>query len=139
VAIDRKHIGFSLPPFTVFIDREQLRRFVEAIGGSTDLAFAPPTFMKVIEGANGSSRAIVSALDIDLRRVMHAEQEFKYDAQIRCGDHVTVERRVIDIYDRKDGAFEFVVIESTMHNRDGVRIGRSTQRILVRNHVPGSA
>jgi hydroxyacyl-ACP dehydratase HTD2-like protein with hotdog domain len=94
--------------------------------------------MKVIEGANDSSRAIVSALGIDLRRVMHAEQEFSYDAPIRCGDEVSVQRQVADIYDRKDGALEFVVIESTMHNRDGICVGRSTQRILVRNYVQGS-
>jgi len=34
--------------------------------------------MKVIEGENGSSRAIVAALGVDLRRVMHVEQEFDY-------------------------------------------------------------
>jgi hypothetical protein len=133
VAIDRKFIGYSLPTFTVSVDREQVRQFIAAIGSQADSALAPPTFMKVIEGANGSSRAIVSALGVDLSRVMHAEQEFVYGAPIRCGDQVTVERRVTDIYDRKGAALEFVVIVSTMHNSDGVLVGRSTQRILVRN------
>jgi hypothetical protein len=91
--------------------------------------------LKVIEGENDSSRAIVAALGIDLRRVMHVEQEFEYGAPIRGGDHVTVERRVVDIYDRKHGALEFVVVESAMHNADGVSVGRSKQWILVRNEI----
>jgi N-terminal half of MaoC dehydratase len=135
VPIDRKHIGFSLAPFTVLVDHEQLRRFAEAIGNSVHSGLAPPTYMKVIEGKNGSSRAIVAALGVDLRRVMHVEQEFEYGAPIRGGDHVTVERRVVDIYGRKDGAHEFVVVESALQNGDGVSVGRSTQRILVRNEV----
>ena len=134
--IDRKHIGFSLPPFTVLVDREQLRRFAEAIGNRVHSDLAPPTYMKVIEGENGSSRAIVAALGVDLRRVLHVEQEFDYGAPIRGGDHVTVERRVVDIYGRKDGAHEFVIVESTLRNARGVSVGRSTQRILVRNEVP---
>jgi hypothetical protein len=133
--IDRKYVGFSLPPFTVLIDRERLRRFAEAIGGTVHCDLAPPTYLKVIEGENDSSRAIVAALGVDLRRVMHVEQEFEYGAPIRGGDHVTVERRVVDIYDRKDGALEFVIVESAMHNADGVSVGRSKQWILVRNEI----
>jgi hypothetical protein len=136
VPIDRKHIGFSLPPFTVLVDHDQLRRFADAIGNSVHSDLAPPTYMKVIEGENSSSRAIVAALGVDLRRVMHVEQEFEYGAPIRGGDHVTVERRVVDIYDRKDRAQEFVVIESRLRNAHGISVGRSTQRILVRNEVP---
>jgi len=133
--IDRKHIGFSLPPFTVLVDRDQLRRFAEAIGNSVHSDFAPPTYLKVIEGENDSSRAVVAALGVDLRRVMHVEQEFEYGAPIRGGDQVTVERRVVDIYDRKDGALDFVVVESAMRNADGVSVGRSKQWILVRNEI----
>jgi hypothetical protein len=46
---------------------------------------------------------------------------------------VTVERTVTDIYAKRDGALEFVVIDSKMHDRDGVSLGRSRQTILVRN------
>ena len=133
--IDRKYVGFSMPPFTVLVDRERLRRFAETVGGTAHSNLAPPTYLKVIEGEKDSSRAIVAALGIDLRRVMHVEQEFEYGAPIRGGDHVTVERRVVDIYDRKDGDLEFVVVESAMHNADGISVGRSKQWILVRNEI----
>jgi len=136
--IDRKHIGFSLPRFDVTVDQDRLRKFVGAIGASHDSVesgVAPSTYMKVIEGAGNSSREIVRALGVDLRRVMHVEQEFEYHEQIRAGDQLTVERRVADIYDRKDGALEFVVVDSTILRNGGQSVGRSRQWILVRNAV----
>jgi MaoC dehydratase-like protein len=78
VPIDRRYIGFRLPAFTVPVTTEGIRRFAEAIGlvGELDYSAAPPTYMKIIEGEGSSSRAIVSALQIDLRRVLHIEQQF---------------------------------------------------------------
>jgi hypothetical protein len=139
VTIDRKHIGLSLPPFNVSVRADQLQRFADAIGATTISDLAPPTYMKVIEGENASSRTLVAALGVDLRRVLHSEQEFEYCAPIRGGDQLTVERRVVDIYERKNGALEFVVIETTIRGVDGVRVGRSVQRILVRNEIRTAA
>ena len=140
--IDRRYIGFRLQPFTVMVKAEQLRRFGEAIGiggPSIDYSMAPPTYMKVIEGEGNSSRAIVSALQIDLRRILHVEQEFEYGVPIRVGDRVTVERAVTDIYAKKGGALEFLVVESTLHNGDGALAGRSRQTILVRSEQQGAS
>jgi MaoC dehydratase-like protein len=136
--IDRKHIGFSLPRFEVTVDQERLRKFVAAIGAPHDRVesdVAPSTYMKVIEGAGNSSREIVRALGVDLRRVMHVEQEFEYHDPIRAGDQLTVERCVADIYDRKDGALEFVVVDTSILRNSGQSVGRSRQWILVRNAV----
>lgn len=136
MSIDRKHIGYRLPPFTVTVSAERLRRFAVAIGipeGGAEYDVAPPTYLKVIEGEGNSSREMIAALGIDLRRVMHVEQEFEYGEPLRGGDQVMVERVVTDIYDRKGGALEFVVVDSTMHNSTGAFVGRSRQSILVRN------
>jgi hypothetical protein len=140
VPIDRRYIGFQLPAFTVLVTAESVRRFADAIGlvGEQDYTIAPPTYMKVIEGEGNSSRAIVSALQIDLRRVLHIEQQFEYEAPIRVDDCVTVERTVTDIYAKRNGVLEFVVIDSKMHNRNGVSLGRSRQTILVRNELPAA-
>ncbi len=136
MTIDRKHIGYRLAPFTVTVNAEHLRRFAAAIGeleAGVESDLAPPTYLKVIEGEGNSSREIIAALGIDLRRVLHVEQEFEYGEPLRGGDQVTVERVVTDIYDRKGGALEFVVVDSTMHNSTGAFVGRSRQSILVRN------
>ena len=136
MAIDRKYIGYRLAPIEVTVDVECVRRFAAAIGAQSagiDDGVVPPTYLKVIEGERNSSRTIVAALSIDLRRVIHVEQEFEYGPAIRSGDRLIVERGVSDIYERKEGMLEFVVIESCMRRDDGAFAGRSRQVIVVRN------
>lgn len=142
MTIDRGNIGFSLPSFQMVIERERLRLFAEAIG-ETDPQFssdiAPPTFFKAIDGENNSSRIILDALNVDLKNVLHVEQQFDYVAPIRAGDCITVVRRVLDIFDKRDGALEFIVIESVLSNGVGVGavVGRSRQVVMVRNRNKG--
>lgn len=136
MTIDRCHIGFSLPPFKVSVDAERLRLFAKAIGEENPHfaeEIAPPTFLKAIEGENNSSRVILEALQIDLKRVLHAEQQFDFIEPVRAGDCITVDRRVMDIYDKRDGALEFVVIESVLSNEARAVVGRSRQVVMVRN------
>lgn len=136
MAIERRHLGFTLPEYAFAVTAERVGKFAEAIGDSralTDTAFVPPTFLKVIEGEGASSRRIVEALEIDLRRILHAEQQFDYLAPIHVGDVLTVERRVADIYEKKGGEMEFVIIETTFTGQHGTPVARSRQIILVRH------
>jgi hypothetical protein len=139
MAIDRNHLGYALPAFTVEATPERIARFIEAIGDTrADPDLAPPTFMKAVEGENNSSRRILDALGVDLKRVLHAEQQFDYLAPIRAGDTLSVQRTVTDLYERKNGAMDFIVIESTV-SRGTELLGRSRQVVLVRNPVPKAA
>src|ERR1700677_4988013 len=136
MAVDRKYVGYRLPPFTVVVDAERLRRFTEAIGAPAAAAaggLVPPTYLKVIEGEGNSSREILAALGVDLKRVMHAEQEFEYGEPFKGGDRLTVERVVSDIYERKEGLLEFIVVDSLIRHSGGALAARSRQSILVRN------
>nr|AEO27330.1 hypothetical protein [Pseudomonas sp. 19-rlim] len=129
------YIGYQHPPFEVRITRESLGRFNQAIGvvgGEVDRA-APPTYMKVIEGEGGSSRAILTALDIKLHRVLHAEQSFEYHGSIHAGDVLEVHRGVSDHYTRKNGTREFLVIESRILRADKTLVGCSRQTLILRN------
>jgi len=139
MAIDRQFIGYSLPPFTVTVERERLRQFAVAIGGWSsggDEDRAPPTYLKVIEGEDNSSRKILAALGVDLRRVLHAEQEFEFHAPYRAGDRLAVERTVSNIYERKAGELEFVVVDTLIRQSSGALVARTQQVILVRNAAP---
>jgi hypothetical protein len=95
--------------------------------------------MKAIEGEHNSSRRILETMGVQLARVLHAEQQFDYFSPIHCGDHLQVQRTVTDIYDKRNGEMEFIVIESRVWREDGLAIGRSRQVILVRNPPPGPA
>lgn len=135
MAIDRKFLGFALPAFTVTVTPERLADFAAAIGDTDPIesgAIAPPTFMKVLEGEGNSSRRILEALGVDLRRVLH-EQQFDYVAPIRVGDTVGIERKVADLYERKGGLMDFIVIESSFSAPAGTLLGKSRQIVLVRN------
>lgn len=136
MAIDRKFLGFALPPFKVTATPERIARFADAIGERNPLyreRIAPPTFLKVLEGEDNSSRRILDALGVPLPRVLHAEQQFDYLAPVCAGDELLVERRVTDLYDKKGGEMEFIVIETSFTGPSGMLVARSRQIVLVRN------
>ncbi len=119
------------------VDGGRLRQFAAAIGmrggGGQSDEHPPPTYLKVIEGEGDSSREILAALGVDLARVLHAEQEFEYHAAFRSGDVLSVERIVSDIYERKGGQLEFIVVDSVIRHVGGALVARTQQVILVRN------
>ncbi|WP_191625287.1 MaoC family dehydratase N-terminal domain-containing protein [Pseudomonas fluorescens] len=129
-----RYVGYQHPGFEVRVTRESLHAFSLAIGvGSVEQDTpAPPTYMKVIEGENGSSRAIIEALEIQLHRVLHAEQAFEYHLPILADSVLHVERRVSDYYTRKNSTLEFLVIESCIRNEHKQLVGRSTQTLILR-------
>lgn len=140
MAVDRALIGYALPAFDFVASAEHLAQFARAIGMSTVPDVAPPTYMKAVEGQNNSSRRILDALAVDLKRVLHAEQQFDYLAPIRTGDVLRVQRKVTDVYERKNGQMEFIVIESSVTRvADGELAGRSRQIVLVRHPAPRAA
>ncbi len=134
--LNRDLIGYCLPVLTEVVSAAELETFAAAIGvvaAGPDEA-APLTFMKVLEGRNDSSRRIMQeVLGVDLTRILHAEQHFEYLAPLRAGMRVQVARRIADIYERRQGALEFVSIETTFSNDEGEALGRSRQLVLVRH------
>ena len=139
MAIDRRHVGYAFPTFKVTVEPDRLAAFARAIGERDPVyseRIAPLTFMKVLEGEHGSSRKILEVLGVPLTRVLHAEQQFDYVAPILAGQVVTVSRRVVDLYEKKGGAMEFIVIESVFTSEDAEVLGRSRQVVAVRNPSP---
>jgi len=128
--------GYEYPEYEFTVTRAHLERFIAAIGDKqqgTEL-IAPPTFQKVIEGQGDSSRKILENLGIDLKRVLHAEQEFDYGEPLSAGDRVTVSRRVSDHYFKKNGTREFLVVESEIRKAEAPQrlVGRSRQVVILR-------
>lgn len=143
---DRTHIGYTTPASEAVVDAWRVRLFCQAIGEDdpvyTDREAArraghpacpvPPTFLKALEGEHFSSARLMALLDVPLRQVLHAEQAFEHLAPLHVGDTVTISRRVADIYDKKDGAMTFIVVDTT-YCVAGRRVATSRQTILVRN------
>jgi acyl dehydratase len=129
--IDRRHIGHTLAPFSVEVEKGRLRFFAKATGQTdpvyTDEAAAraaghaglpvPPTFLFCLEMESPNPAAIRELLGMDYRTLLHGEQGFTYHRMAYAGDTLTYEQRIADIYDRKGGALEFVVRQTRVTNQ----------------------
>ncbi|WP_208512701.1 MaoC family dehydratase N-terminal domain-containing protein [Variovorax paradoxus] len=129
--IDRKWIGHELPASVLPLERTRLQFFAKAIGetdpvytdpaaardaGHADLP-APPTFLFAAELDSGASNQLLADLGIPLAKLLHGEQGFSYHRAACAGDTVTVRSTITDIYDKKNGALEFVVKSSRATNQ----------------------
>jgi acyl dehydratase len=145
--IDRKFIGAALPAAVFDIEKGRLRFFAKAIGETdpiyTDEAAAkaagypslpaPPTFIFAAELDANTLMSAVTEMGVNLQRILHGEQQFTYHAPICAGDTITVESTFTDIYDKKNGALEFLVKESTVTNQHGTHVADMRCVIVVRN------
>ena len=145
---DRSRIGHATEPTVHAVDAWRVSLFCQAIGETDDVYWnpaaanaagfpacpLPPTFLKAVEGEHFSSAMLLSLFEVPLQRVLHAEQSFEHLAPVYVGDRVKVHRAVTDIYDKKEGALTFIIVE-TRYDVDSRRVATSRQTILVRNET----
>jgi acyl dehydratase len=145
--IDRKWIGHELPASVLPIERTRLRFFAKAIGetdpvytdeaaardaGYPDLP-APPTFLFAAELDSGATDTLLADLGIPLARLLHGEQGFVYHRPTCVGDTITVRSRIEDVYDKKNGALEFVVKTSRATNQRDELVAEMRTVMVCRN------
>jgi acyl dehydratase len=149
--IDKNYIGHQLPRYSVQVERGQLRFFAKATGQLdpvySDEAAAraaghpalpvPPTFLFCLEMDAPNPAALRELLGIDLGKVLHGEQNFNYHALAYAGDTLSFEQRIADIYDKKNGALEFVVRETRVTNQHGALVAELRGVTVVRNGQGG--
>jgi acyl dehydratase len=129
--IDKKVLGMVFPTHSATAEAGQLRFFAKAIGetdpvytdasaardaGYKDLP-APPTFLFAAELDSGAAFRLIEDLQIPIAKLLHGEQSFTYFRPACVGDTVTVRSSISDIYDKKNGALEFVVKTSRATNQ----------------------
>ncbi|MCL2582734.1 MAG: MaoC family dehydratase N-terminal domain-containing protein [Streptosporangiales bacterium] len=126
LADPRSVIGRKLPGFTAVAERGRLAFFARVIGeddpvyrdvtaartaGFRDIPL-PPTFLFSLELERPDPRAILAELGIDMREVLHGEQEFRYHRVACAGEELRFEPRIADYYEKKGGALRFLVRET---------------------------
>ncbi|MEZ5450193.1 MAG: MaoC family dehydratase N-terminal domain-containing protein [Thiolinea sp.] len=138
--IDRTHIGYEAEPLTVEVEKGRLR-FAKATGQTDPIYLdeaaakaagypalpAPPTFMVSLELESPEPFKLFEVLGVDLNRILHGEQAFQYLKPICAGDTITLRPKVVDIYDKKGGAMEFIVITTTATNQHDETVGSAHQ------------
>ena len=145
--INKSHIGRTTTPQTFDIEKGRLKFFAKAIG-ETDPVYsdedaakkagykslpAPATFLFCLEMETNSLWDNIAAMGVPVGKILHGSQSFTYHAPITAGDRITFITKVSDIYDKKGGALEFIVEDSTATNQDGVLVGELQRVIVVRN------
>jgi acyl dehydratase len=151
--IDRRWIGHKLPASTLPIERSRLKFFAKATGqgdpiytdeaaaraaGYADLP-APPTFLFAAELDSGATDRLLADLEVPIANILHGEQGFTYHRSACVGDVVTVESTITDIYDKKNGALEFINKASRAVNQRGELVAELRTVIVVRNAVGARA
>ncbi|WP_151638525.1 MaoC family dehydratase N-terminal domain-containing protein [Noviherbaspirillum aerium] len=145
--IDKSYIGHALPRFSVEVEKGRLRFFSKAIGQAdpvyTDESAArdaghpalpvPPTFLFCLEMDAPNPAALRGLLGIDIGKVLHGEQVFNYHGMAYAGDTLNFEPRIADIYDKKNGALEFVVRDTRVTNQHGALVADLRCVTVVRN------
>jgi len=145
--IDRRHIGHQLPPFQVEVEKGRLRFFAKATGQTEPVYIdesaardaghpglpVPPTFLFCLEMESPNPAAIRELLGMDYRSLLHGEQGFSYHAMAYAGDTLTFRQHIEDIYDKKNGALEFVVRKTRVSNQRDELVAELRCVTVVRN------
>jgi N-terminal half of MaoC dehydratase len=132
--IDRDEaLRHRIEPMPFEVERGRLRFFARTIGiadpiyldveaarraGHRDLP-VPLTFLSnSLELELPNPLSWLSDLGGDLTKTTHAEQGFVYHALAYAGDNLMLERRIVDVYTKKNGALEFVVKQTDVKRGD---------------------
>ena len=127
--------------------RGRLRFFAKAIGETdpiyTDEAAAkaaghpalpvPPTFLFCLDMERPDPFDLLGVLGVDLGKVLHGEQSFEYKKLAYAGDVLRYQTVIKDIYDKNDGALEFVASEIAVTNQHGEAVALLRTTAVVRN------
>jgi acyl dehydratase len=144
--VDRTHIGRTLSPHSADVEAGRLRLFAKAIGetrpeyldesaaraaGHPSLP-APPTYVLCLDFDVPDPYAWFADFGIELARVLHGSQSFRYLVPIYAGDRLTFASRIEDVFQRRGGALTFVIKETDVTNQHGVRVAELRATIVVR-------
>lgn len=146
MAISVSAIGTDLSPARAQIERGRLRFFASVIGLDdplyTDVAAAnaagypdllvPPSFLFGVKLEGPDPFRWLIDLGVDFRNVLHGAQKFVHEEPAFAGDELELRPRISDVYDKKGGVLEFVVVETAV-TRAGTPIATLVETIVVRH------
>ncbi|MBR0874828.1 MaoC family dehydratase N-terminal domain-containing protein [Bradyrhizobium tropiciagri] len=149
--VDQTAVGREFTSVTARVEPGRLRFFLDTLGEANPVyrdetaaraagfsaAPVPPTYLFCLEMMDATVPfEFLTALDIDLGRVLHGEQRFDYRAPVVVGDVLTFKPRVTGVTDKKGGAMTLIVIETEVTNHAGVHVADLSRTVVVRNARP---
>ena len=108
-------IGLELEPYTFKVSGVKAKELALAIGDLKDEYLKgeklPPTYPTIIDFW-GSGKSTSKLLGLNMKKVLHGEQEYEYIKEMKPGDVITVKGVVEDVYTKKN--MNFVVIKRVL-------------------------
>ena len=144
--LDRSLINKRYPPISFDVEKQRLRFFAKATGQTDPVYFdeqaarenghpsilAPPTFLTVVGHEQEKPYKYITDLGIDFGKILHAGQTYKYYKPVYAGDVITMESQIVDLYEKKNGALQFIEFQSTYANQDNIMVAESLATLVVR-------
>lgn len=143
--LDRSAIGTTGPKVTVPVEALHIARFSRAIGDDNPLfhdetaakkskhkgVVAPPTFATIFGFECPSPR---TNLEFDRAKLVHGEQEFEYHRPLKAGDRITVQQKIVDIFQKEGraGSMDFIVSEMTGMDQRGKKVFTARSTAIIR-------
>ncbi len=125
----QEKIGTTLETYTFKVESGKIRELSLAIGDLKEEYLNGekllPTFATVIDFWGGG-KSSSELLGLNVKKVLHGEQEYEYLGEIKPGDQITVKGVVEDAYTKS--SMNFVVMKKEFYKENGelVLIARST-------------
>ncbi|WP_417318533.1 FAS1-like dehydratase domain-containing protein [Emcibacter sp.] len=150
--IDKSFIGLDLGSHEVQPEKGALKFFAKAIGQENPVFFneaaaaeagypglpVPPTYYFSMDLLQDEPFKYFETLGINIAHVLHGTQDFEYFKPAFAGDTVILKAVIKDIYDKKNGALEFVIKEVRAENKAGELLARQIMTVVVRNPKKGA-
>ncbi|MEQ8749943.1 MaoC family dehydratase N-terminal domain-containing protein [Marinicaulis aureus] len=145
--IDRSFIGFEMEPFDTTLEKGQMELFAKALGEKHSIysdeavaraegypsIVALPTYLIRLGTRDDLTYGLFNELSIDLAKLLHGEQEFILERPLCAGETLRGVKKIVDIFDKKDGALEFVVTEILYHDENDRFAGSDRCTFVIRN------
>lgn len=138
--IDRQHIGRIVSRHQAVVERGRLRFFAKAIG-ETDPYWTegerlpvPPTFLFCLDMERPDPYDWYQDAGLSLPRVLHGEQSFVYHKPCFSGDILHFTSRIDDVYEKKDGALEFLVRSTRVTDGNGGHVA-DLRAVIIQRHA----
>jgi MaoC dehydratase-like protein len=138
--VNKNMVGREGPKFDMVVERGKVREFARATGSSAaDYLDAPdpvspPTFLTTSAFWQPEGDDLYRELDIDLRRLLHGEQEFVFLREPPRAGTVLHGRTVVEeTYDkegRRGGVMTFVVMRTDFTDDDGAVVAQSRTTLI---------
>jgi acyl dehydratase len=149
--IDRSFIGWQSEPRTVTVDAARVAFFARVVGETNPIyrdevaakarghpsLMVPPTFLVCLGTDPADQFRLLDTLGVDIRQILHGEQEFQYFAPCFAGDTLSFRGRVAGIESKKGGELELLYLETDVQRSPDQLVARMRATLVVRHRLPG--